>query len=99
MSDYQHTERKIGQKDKYGLTLLDFMGPVELWHNPESGKYFVYMYVEPDAWTEKYLNVNRERLEDAKELFNYVCNIVANLPYRHPLNDFLSPYRPLSQTR
>lgn len=97
MSDYQPNERRIGQRDPYGLTLLDFMGSVELWHNPDSGKYFVYMYVEPDVRMENYLNVNRESFEDAKKLFNYVCNIVANLPHRHPLNDFLSPYHPPSQ--
>lgn len=99
MNNYNYAHRRIGQIDTGGYELNNFMGPVELWHHKDSGKYFVYLYlsVELNPWTTDVLNINRSDIKEATRIYNLVCDIASHLPYRHKLNYVLSPYSPNSQ--
>lgn len=92
MADYEPRNRQKGQiAPKDGYILRDFMGPVELYENPESGNYIVYMYV--DSNERAYFNVHRSR-EEAEELFRCACRVVSHLCGEHHLICYLYPFQP-----
>jgi hypothetical protein len=66
----------VGETTEWGWRVVKRDGQVEMWHNPKSGSYEVFLYEHVQQYEDVLLHATRFTLETAESIFDTVVSML-----------------------